>query len=660
MSSTGILPLLSIILITGVAAKALGDRYGLPSIIFLLIAGIIFGPSGIGIITQETFGSSLSALVGFAVAIIVFEGAFNLKTKNIRQATSTTFRLVTIGALIALVGTSVAVKFLLNAPWDISFLIGSLLVATGPTVITPILSVVSVPKQVETAMETEGIVNDVTAAILAVVVFEAVVLSDFTPQEFFAEFIQRMGVGVLVGVVGSAIIYYSIKMIVKSENASQNSRLVVLVGAIGIFTVANTVASEAGVASVAVAGIILGNVDLPYEEDIEEFKGDITPVVLSLTFITLAALVKIPTILALGLGGLGVVLLIIFVIRPLLVFISAFGSSFTRAQKLFISFVGPRGIIPASVATLFAVKLGNEASSLREKAATSATENASGSFEAGSVCTKSDIGQEAMRLCGEASTFTAGADLLVSTVFLVIFTTVLLQAGPAKYIAEALNVMPMRVIIVGGGTAGKELADNLASRDEDITIVEINEGRVEELRKQGYSVVHGDGTDSEVLREAGAEKAKILAAMTKNDDANLLAAKLGDVEFEVETVMSRVNNPERVDTFEKLGVRTVAAPSATATAVDNLIERPVITDWMDDLKDRGDVQDVTVSSDEIAGMTIEELGDQLPENVIVSLILKDGESKVPTANTELNAGDQLTLMGERESVDRVVDMIERS
>jgi len=81
--------------------------------------------------------------------------------------------------------------------------------------------------------------------------------------------------------------------------------------------------------------------------------------------------------------------------------------------------------------------------------------------------------------------------------------------------------------------------------------------------------------------------------------------------------------------------------------VDNLIERPVITDWMDDLKDRGDVQDITISSDEIDGMTMAKLGNKLPDDIIVPLILKDGESQAPTADTELNIGDQLTLIGER-------------
>lgn len=656
--ATGLLPLISLILLTGVGAKILGDRYKLPSIIFLLLSGIMLGPSGIGIITQETFGTNLGSIVGFAVAIIVFEGAFSLKIGRIRESGSTTIRIVTIGAAIAFLGTSAAVHFILGTSWGLALLIGSLLVATGPTVITPILDVVSVPRKVETTMESEGIINDVTAAVMAIVVFKTVVLTNASAEAFLFEFLRRVGIGVLVGATVTLAVYYVVKFISSSKSAPQNTRLLVLVSAIVMYTIADFFAAESGVVAVATGGILLGNIGVPYEEDIEGFKGDVTPIVLSLTFIILAALVELGTIASLGLAGLGVVLLVIFVIRPLLVFVSSFRSDFSTAEKLFMSFVGPRGIIPAAVATLFAVKLGDKSSSFREKAASAATEHVGGSstFQASEVCGQSGIGQEAMNLCSEAATFSTQSDILVSTVFLVIFTTVLLQGGPARYIAQGLNITPMKVIIIGGGTAGKELADKLRARDEDVVIIEMNEERVQELKAQGYPVVEGDGTSAEVLETAGAEDAKILAAMTKNDDANLLACQLANKEFGVENLLTRVNNPERVDTFEKLGVKTVATPSATATAVDNLIERPAITDWMDDLKDRGDVQDVVIESDEMDGLTVRELGERMPKETVITLITSDDDAVIPNADVEVSKGDRLTIMGERNAVIEAVEM----
>lgn len=121
----------------------------------------------------ESFGGPgpLSAIVGLSVGIIIFGGAFHLKLDKLRQTPREALRLVTLGAFITLLGTAVVVKFALAASWVLSFLIGSLLVTTGPTVITPMLAVVPVRDRVGAALETEGIVNDLLAALLGERIF---------------------------------------------------------------------------------------------------------------------------------------------------------------------------------------------------------------------------------------------------------------------------------------------------------------------------------------------------------------------------------------------------------------------------------------------------------------------------------------------------------
>ena len=439
-SAAELLILVALIVGVGVGAKVLANECRLPSIIFLLIAGVIFGPSGFGLITRSTFGDSISAIVGIAVAIIVFEGALNLRVERIRRAQSSTTKLITVGAAIAFGGTTLLVHYALGATWEISAVIGALLVATGPTVITPILEVVTVRDEVAAAMETEGVVNDVTAAILAVVIFDSFVLSQQTAvSEVLGAFVTRVGVGLLFGIAGAAGMYMVVNRLA-SGNAAQNARLVVLAGAIVTYTVANTFVSEAGVAAVATAGIILGNLDIPYYEEIEEFEGVITPLVLSLVFIILAALVNLEQIAGLGVFSILVVFGVIVVIRPLLVAVSTFQSDFSFRERLFISLVGPRGIIPASVATLFAVELEDKAAELRNEAAIAAADHSGSAYQASTVCGESGIGQEAATLCARAAGLESSATVLVSAVFLVIFATVMLQGGFARYIAEHLDV----------------------------------------------------------------------------------------------------------------------------------------------------------------------------------------------------------------------------
>jgi NhaP-type Na+/H+ or K+/H+ antiporter len=608
--SAAIVPIVATIIALGVAAQVLADRLQVPSVLFLILAGIVVGPEVLGVVTLESLGGAetLSGIVGLSVAIIVFEGAFHLKLSKLREAPGATLRLVTLAAGLSLLGTAGAVHFLLGARWDISFLIGSLLVATGPTVITPILDVVAVRDRVGAALETEGVVNDVTAAILAIAVFEVVVNPDLPPEAIAEQFLIRLGIGVLFGLAVAGGVWYLLRYVDLSRgNAPRNARLIVLAGALVAFGAANSLRSEAGVAAVATAGVVLGNANLPYEEEIEAFKGDITLIVLSFVFIALAALLTFEDLLQLGVAGLGVVAITALVVRPLGVYLSTIGTRFTFEERAFISAVGPRGIIPASVATLFAIELQN-----------------------------ANMGD--------------AAGLLVGVVFLTILLTVVFEGGLARHIAQALNVIPMRVIIVGGGTVGRALAERLEDRGENVVIVEQDVEMVETTRNEGFTVHKGDGTDTEELRSAGADNARIVVAATGDDDANLLVAQLAESKFEVDTIIARANNPDNVDAFEDLGVRTVSSSLATAWGIDNLIERPALANWMTEIGRAGDVQEVEVTSDDLVGKTIEEVDRELPNGAIIALVGRDGDNQVPASDFTLQRGDHLTFLGRKEAV----------
>ncbi|WP_135667382.1 cation:proton antiporter domain-containing protein [Halorhabdus rudnickae] len=601
----------------GVVAQIFSDRLQVPSVVFLLLAGVFVGPEGLGVVTPAVFGGSdgaLPAIVGLSVAIIVFEGAFSLRTERLREAPRATFRLVTFGAAITLFGTTVFVHTLLGTSWGLALLIGSLLVATGPTVITPIVNVVMVREQVASTLETEGVVNDVTAAILAVVTFEYVVLETRGLGTFFREFLYRLGAGVAVGLGVAVLVWLVLTRIESRENEPQNARLVVLVAALVAYGVGESILPEAGIAAVATAGFVLGNVDLPYRETIERFKGDVTLLVNSFVFITLASLFSLGDLGFLGVAGLLTAVAVALVVRPLAVWFCTIGTSFTLGERAFMSFVGPRGIIPASVATLFALEL--------------QTRNP------------------------EAAT------TLVGTVFLVIFLTVTFEGGGARHIAQALHVIPKRVLIVGGGRIGRSLADRLADRGEEVVIVDRDESVIESLRADGYTVREGDATERGVIESAGIANARVVALATADDDVNLLVAQLANNTFDVETVISRVNEPNNVDAFEDLDVETVSSWRAIAWSMDNLVERPAIARWMTELDETGDVQEIEVTAEEHVGESVANLSGAIPEGAHLAMITRDGESYIPDPDQRIEWGDHLTFLGRHDAVRAALEYCE--
>jgi NhaP-type Na+/H+ or K+/H+ antiporter/Trk K+ transport system NAD-binding subunit len=610
--------IVALILGLGVTAQVLADRFRVPSVLFLILAGVAVGPEGLSIVTRETFGDSLSIIVGISVAIIVFEGAFHLKIRKLQEAPSAAIRLVTVGALISFAGTTVAVRYLLGVEWGIAALIGSLLVATGPTVITPILAVVPVRDRVAAALETEGIVNDVSAAILAAVIFKLLASQEANPADYLTAFVQRLSVGVFIGLATAIVLWFLlVRLDVPTGWTPQNVRLMTLAGAVLAFSLADTITTESGVAAVATAGVLLGNLNLPYEEKIEEFKGDITIVVLSFVFIALAALIRFDTLLDLGVAGLVVVAVVALLLRPALVFLSATGERFTRGEKLFMSFVGPRGIIPASVATLFAIELGTDAPPSNPE----------------------------------------GASVLAGTVFLVILLTVVFEGGFARQIAERLRVIPMRVLIIGGGRVGEELTQRLEERGENVVIIEERSDLVEDLRGQGFTAREGDGTDTETLRQAGAGNAKVIVAATGDDDTNLLVTQLAKSKFDAGKVITRVNEPSNRDAFKELGIETISETTSTAWAIDNLIERPGLSRWMAELGRTGDIQEIEVTDEGLVDKTIRELNEGLPDGCMIALLTRDEENTVPDPDLQIEYGDHLTVLGGTEAVDEAIKQL---
>lgn len=606
MADGGLLLIIVTIFILGIASQILADKYKIPSIIFLLTAGILAGPEVFNIVNPDAFGQGLQLVVGLAVAIIVFEGSFHLKISKLRAAQSEAVKLGTIGAVISSVLTAVAAYYLLDVSWSVGFLIGALLIATGPTVIKPILDVVPVRKRVEAALETEGIVNDVTAAILALVVYEFVVLESQPFGNIVTQFVTRWGSGVLIGIlVATAAWYLLTRVDLETSKEAQDARIIVLGTALIGYGIAELIITEAGIAAVATAGLILGNLEIPHKKEIREFEDTVSVFVLSFVFIALAALLTFENLIALGIGGLLFVLAVTLVIRPITVYASTTGGSFSSREKAYISLVGPRGIIPASVATLFALELQN-------------------------------LGRP------------DAAAAVVGSVFLIILSTSFIEGGMARILAKKLDVIPMHTIIVGAGEAGIKLAEKLDQRGESVVIIDNDSEEVKKARKKGFNAIEGDGRDIEILEKADAKKAKIIAATTHDDDVNMVISQMAKSKFNTEKIIARVNEPANKSAFKDLGVQYITSPDAIADAFENIIENPALWTQLTEHKDRIEV--VEIELDE-GRNSFKSLQDDLPNGCIVNLITRNGDSMEPGDIDEVEKGDIITLIGRKDAIE---------
>jgi NhaP-type Na+/H+ or K+/H+ antiporter len=474
----------------GITAQVLGETLKIPGIVFLLIIGIALGSDALNILHPSELGVGLEVLVALLVAIILFEGGLNLELRDLGRVSSSLRNLVTVGTGITLFGGSMAAHWLGEFPWQLAFLYASLVVVTGPTVIGPLLKQVAVDRQVATILEGEGVLIDPVGAILAVVVLDTILNSDAGAMEVLNGLLLRGGVGFGVGLLGGAAMGLLLKR--RLDFLSEDLKnLVVLAGVWGLFGISQMIRGESGLMAVVVAGVVVRSLSVPEERMIRRFKGQLTMLGVSVLFILLAADLSLASILALGWGSVLTVLSLMFLVRPLSVWVCTLGSGLNWRQKLFISWVGPKGIVSASVASLFAILL-----------------------------TQRGI---------------TGGDSLKAIVFLTIMMTVVIQGLSARWVARWLNLTSegaKGAVIIGCNPLGRLLGELFQQEGESVVMIDTDQQACELAEAANLPVIQSSGLDETVLEEAGIESLGTFLAMTNNGEVNLVLAQRALEEFQ--------------------------------------------------------------------------------------------------------------------------------
>ena len=527
---------LASLVVLGVAAQWVAWRLGLPSILLLLATGFAAGPA-LGILDPDALlGDLLLPAVSLAVAVILFEGGLSLDLRDIRGHGPVVTRLVTLGALVTWVLAALAARYLAALPWSIAILLGAILTVTGPTVIAPLLRHVRPKGDSGPILRWEGILIDPVGALLALVVFEALVAGsaqEATSRVVLA-ILSSLAAGALVGLAGAALLYVLLRRRWLPEHLDSPITLALV---LLVFVVADVLQSESGLFAVTLMGVLLANQRSARVHHIVEFKENLTVLILAVLFVTLAARLRPEDLQGLGDEAALMLAALMLVVRPAAVALSTWGSKLAWRERAFLAWMAPRGIVAAAVASIFALRL-------------------------------EEAGVE-------------GADRLVPLTFFLIVMTVGVYGLTARPLAGALGLggrPPQGALVVGASRFPRALAKALRAAGQRALLVDTNLRKVLAAREEGLEATAGNVMD-DALREAlDLDGLGRLVAATPNDDVNRLASlAFATEEFGRQGVYQLASapagTPERAaDEKSPLRGQTLFAPDATLAALEARME----------------------------------------------------------------------------------------
>jgi NhaP-type Na+/H+ or K+/H+ antiporter len=597
------------IVILGILAQWIAWRFKTPAILPLILIGLLVGPistlwtedgqkllepiySGEG---QGLFpGEYLFYFVSLAIGVILFEGGLTLNRNEVKSIGPAIFRLILVGSLVTFIGGGVAAHYIIGLDWSISFLFAGLIIVTGPTVIAPILRNLPIKKDVATVLKWEGILIDPLGALVAVLVFEFINSGGdqgFT-QTAMAEFLKIILVGTCIGFASAFMIFWMLKRrLVPHYLLNVFTLAFVLL----VFVESDWLAHESGLLSVVIMGMVLGNLDVPHLKDILYFKESLSVLLISLLFILLAANIDMADLyLVLNWNTLYLFLVVVFILRPIGVFLSTGKDSLSWREKLFISWVGPRGIVAAGIASLFGLKL--------------------------------------------AKNGVEGAEYITPLVFMIVLGTVLLNATTARLVAAGLKVLKSvsdGILIVGASGPARIIAQYLHEEGRNVVLIDKNESNVKQCAQMGLQAINADIFTDNLEDNIDLVDMGYLVAMTGSADVNQYAATKYESEF-------GENGTYRLLTSEEMRNDSIEIPeSGLLSYTDDFINlSEVVRDYPHineiELKDKSQLNDL-----------LEELN-TIKESIPILIKQVDGNIEfLPGSleNLEVEEGTKLIYLG---------------
>lgn len=466
-----------------VAASWLADRLRIPSILILLALGVVIGPVFGLVEPSQMFGELLTPLVSVAVAVILFEGGLSLRLREIEGSQRIIWLLVSVGVLVTWVIGALAAWFFTDLGVGSAVLLGSILVVSGPTVVGPILRIVRPTRRIGSILKWESIFIDPVGAMLAVVTFNVISSGKGGPPTF--EVALDVILFIADGVVSGAVFAAAAVFVLRRHWVPEHLVSVFgLATALIAYMAAESVFHESGLLATTVVGLILTNHPRISTESIVRFSEVLRVLLIGVLFIVLSARLTREQLTSLGWGALGLVAALVLIARPLAAWLATWGSDLDRSKRLLIAGVAPRGIVAASIASVFGLEL-----------------------EAAGV---------------------PGAELITPLAFAVIVASVLIYgfgSGPlARWLGEA-SAHQEGVLVLGAGPVERAVAAALHEAGVDVVIATVSRSDELRARTSGLRTFFGNVLDADIDLRLDLSGIGRLFALTPNDEVNTLAAR---------------------------------------------------------------------------------------------------------------------------------------
>ncbi|MBL6740889.1 MAG: cation:proton antiporter [Synechococcus sp. BS301-5m-G53] len=340
---------------SGAAARLLAATSGLPGVVLLLLSGLLVGRSGLGWVEPLDLGSGLGTVVGLLVSLVLFDGGLNLRLPG-DTIKATVQRIAALRLLISLGGGLLAAHWLAGLSWSLAAVFSAIVLATGPTVVTPLVRQIRLAPPLGEVLEAEGLVLEPIGAVLALLLLELALGNLHGWREVMLGLLYRLGGGVLIG----ASVGWLLSELLRRLNPDQLNGLPLQLS-LGLlflmYGVSEWLLPESALPASVAAGIVVGRRSGPHTAELDGLIQELAQLAITMLFPLLAADVSWAELSPLGWGGILCVLSLMLVVRPLGVGVATIGLPFRLEQRLFLGWLAPRGIVTAAVASLFAIRL---------------------------------------------------------------------------------------------------------------------------------------------------------------------------------------------------------------------------------------------------------------------------------------------------------------